>query len=251
MLNLLKDKIALITGGTAGIGREIALTYARQGATVLTIGTHQERGAKITEELNALSLNKKAKFYLADVSNTEQVHQTVEEILKDYEKVDILVNNAGITRDCLLMKMKAEDWDAVMDVNVKSCYNMCHALIRSMMKTRTGSIINMSSIVGLIGNVGQVNYAASKAAIIGFTKALAKEVASRNIRVNCICPGFIDTNMTKELNETHQKALLEKIPLGRFGETKDIAHAALFLASELATYITGQTVVVDGGMAIG
>lgn len=251
MSEILKDQVAVVTGGTAGIGKAIALQYAASGAKVIIIGTNVERGERVLQELVQLTKSPdRAAFYSLDTSNTEQVDQTVKKVLDSFGQVDILVNNAGITRDQLLMKMTEADWDTVLDVNVKSCFNTCRALVRPMMKAKKGAIINMSSVIGLTGNAGQVNYAASKAAIIGLTKALAKELASRSIRVNCICPGFISTAMTDELTDAQKESILSRIPLGTMGTVEDIAHAALFLASHLSKYITGQIMVVDGGMVI-
>lgn len=250
MNNLLSDKIALITGGTAGIGKAIALKFAEQGAQVLLFGTNQERGDSAAEEINAAHSGK-AQFFQVDVSDFNAVNETIKQILSLHGRVDILVNNAGITKDQLLMRMNEQDWDNVMNVNVKSCYNTCHALVRPMMKAKSGKIINMSSVIALTGNAGQTNYAASKAAMIGFTKALAKEVASRGICVNCLAPGFISTAMTDLLSESLKEATLNHIPLGRFGSPDEIANAALFLASNLSDYITGQVISVDGGMAMG
>ncbi|HRD55363.1 MAG TPA: 3-oxoacyl-[acyl-carrier-protein] reductase [Parachlamydiaceae bacterium] len=250
MLNLLAGKKALVTGATAGLGKAIALKFAEHGADIALIGTNEERGQTVLKEINEKYPNSKAQFYAVDVANHAASNEAVKTILADFGQVDILVNNAGITRDQLLMKMSEEDWDKVLEVNVKSCYNFCYALVRPMMKIKAGRIINVSSVIGLIGNAGQVNYAASKAAIIGFTKALAKELAPRNILVNCIAPGFIETPMTDVLTEEQRKAILEGIPLKRMGTPDDIANAALFMASPLASYITGQVMVVDGGMVM-
>lgn len=246
MQKLLKDRTALITGGTAGIGRAIALKFAEEGAKVIIFGTHAERGQEVVKAINETSTGS---FYQVNVADQKEVNQAITEILKSGH-IDILVNNAGITRDQLLMKMTEEDWDEVMAINVKSCYNTCHALVRPMMKARRGKIINMSSVVGLTGNAGQVNYAASKAAIIGFSKALAKELASRGIPVNCIAPGFIQTRMTDELALQQKEGILATIPFGRMGSPEDVANAALFLASPLSDYITGQVITVDGGMVL-
>lgn len=251
MTGLLKNKTALVTGGNAGIGKAIALKFAEEGAKVLIFGTNNERGQQAVKEIHELTKKEdNAFFYQVDVSKTHEVEIEIKKILSSFGAVDILVNNAGITRDQLLMKMTEEDWDNVMQINVKSCYNTAHALVRSMMKNRSGVVINMSSVVGLTGNAGQVNYAASKAAIIGFTKALAKELATRNIRVNCICPGFIATMMTEVMTDDQKKSVLDKIPLGRMGSPVDIANAALFLASELSGYVTGQVLTIDGGMVM-
>lgn len=247
MQKLLKGQKAIITGATAGIGRAIARKFADQGAHVAVLGTNNERGKQAVEEIESLYGSGCAMFYQTNVASHDEVQQTIAEILRQWGTVDILVNNAGITRDQLLVRMSEKEWDEVMETNVKSCYNTTHALVRSMMKARKGKIINMSSVVGLCGNAGQVNYAASKAAMIGFTKALAKELAKRNICVNCIAPGFIRTKMTQEL-ETD--ATLAQIPFGRMGSDEDVANAALFLASALSDYITGQVITVDGGMTI-
>lgn len=250
MEKLLQKKCAIVTGGTAGIGKAIALKFAQQGAKVFIWGTHQERGAQVVADIKQITGEDLGFFYAVNVSNQTEVENGIKKILETHPQIDILVNNAGITRDTLLMKMTEKDWDDVMAINVKSCYNTSRALVRSMMKARQGKIINISSVVGLTGNAGQTNYAASKAAIIGFTKALAKEVASRNINVNCIAPGFIDTGMTEVLNETQKEAALASIPFGRMGTPTEIANAALFLASSLADYITGQVITVDGGMVM-
>lgn len=247
---MLKDQTAVVTGGTAGIGKAIAIKFAEAGAKVAIFGTNDERGAQVVEEIRQRTNGSEAVYIRVNVADTSEVENAIKQVLERFTKVDILVNNAGITKDQLLMKMTEADWDQVMDVNVKSCYNTCKSLVRAMMKSRKGKIINMGSVVGLTGNAGQVNYAASKAAIIGFTKALAKELAPRNICVNCIAPGFIKTSMTDELNEDQRKTILSRIPLGRLGDPEDIANAALYLASSLSDYITGQVLVVDGGMTM-
>lgn len=251
-MQLLKKKSALITGGTAGIGKAIALLYAQHGANVAIFGTNPERAESALKELEAQRVDAEQTFsvHLVNVSQTQEVQQTIGQLLSKWGKVDILVNNAGITRDNLLMKMSEEDWDEVLNVNLKSVYNTCHALVRSMMKARCGSIINISSVIGLTGNAGQVNYAASKSGMIGFTKSLAKELASRNVRANCIAPGYIQTHMTDVLPEQVKEKVLAEIPLGRIGSPQDIAHAALYLASDLSSYVTGQVLAVDGGMVM-
>jgi 3-oxoacyl-[acyl-carrier protein] reductase len=251
-MQLLKGKKALITGGTAGIGKAIACLYAQHGADVAILGTNQERAAQVVQEMENGKVFPEQKFvsYLADVSKSKEVEEVVEALLKDWGKIDILVNNAGVTRDNLLMKMSEEDWNLVMDVNLKSVYNTCKALTRPMMKARGGVILNIASVIGLTGNAGQVNYAASKSGMIGFTKSLAKELASRNVRANCIAPGYIETQMTDKLTPQVKEAILTKIPMSRIGNPQDIAHAALFLASDLAGYITGQVLTVDGGMVM-
>lgn len=251
MDKLLTGKIAIITGATAGIGKAIALKFAASGAQVILFGTNCERGEGAVKEIHETVPGSSAEFYQVDVGQFAAVESAMKEILGKYKQVDILVNNAGITKDQLLMKMSEDDWDSVMNINAKSCYNTCHALVRSMMKARYGKIINMSSVVALKGNIGQANYVASKAAVIGFTKALARELASRNICVNCLAPGFITTGMTDALSEPAKEGLLNAIPLRRFGHVEDIANAALFLASSLSDYITGEVISVDGGMGIG
>jgi len=251
-MQLLKGKSALITGGTAGIGKAIACLYAKHGADVAIFGTNKERAEAVVKEMEALRIDpaQKVHFILVDVSKTKEVDQAIQEVLVQFGKIDVLVNNAGVTRDNLLMKMSEEDWDHVLNINLKSIYNTCRALTRPMMKARSGTIINISSVIGLTGNAGQVNYAASKSGMIGFTKSLAKELASRNVRVNCVAPGYIETQMTEVLPSAVKEAILTKIPLGRIGMTSDIASAALFLASDLSGYITGQVLTVDGGMVM-
>lgn len=250
MIEEFKGKTAIVTGATAGIGKSIALKFASCGIRVAIIGTNEARGHEVINEMKEKFPLCEAVFYQVDVANMEASKEVIKQILTLFGKVDILVNNAGITKDQLLMKMSEEDWDKVLEVNLKSCYIFCHELVRPMMKERYGKIINISSVVGLNGNAGQVNYAASKAGMIGFTKALAKEVASRNICVNCIAPGFIETPMTDILTEEQKKNILNSIPLGKMGKPEDIANAALFIASPLADYITGQVIVVDGGMVM-
>jgi 3-oxoacyl-[acyl-carrier protein] reductase len=248
----LKGKSALITGGTAGIGKAIACLYVRQGADVAIFGTNKERAEQALQEMEAVKTDpaQKIRYFLVDVSKSQDVDTVIGELLKEWGKVDILVNNAGITRDGLLMKMSEEDWDTVLDVNLKSVYNTCKALSRPMMKARSGTIINISSVIGLIGNAGQVNYAASKSGMIGFTQSLAKELASRGVRANCVAPGYIETQMTDGLSAPIKEAIITKIPLSRIGQPLDVANAALFLASDLSAYITGQVLAVDGGMVM-
>ena len=250
MENLLLNQVAIITGASAGIGKAIALKFASHGARVILFGTHLSRGAAAVQEIKQATPGSSAEFFQVDVSNYQAVQDAMAQILKKYQNVDILVNNAGITKDQLLMRMTEEQWDSVLDVNVKSCYNTCHALVRPMMKAKKGKIINMSSVVGITGNMGQTNYAASKAAVIGFTKSLAKELGSRQIQVNCLAPGYIITAMTENLPEPVKAAVLNNIPLGHFGQTEDIANAALFLASKMSDYITGQVIAIDGGMSM-
>lgn len=242
-MKLLEGKIALITGGTSGIGYAIAKKFTEQGCQVILFAQNKEKGEKAAQDLNA-------HFVPVDVSNTTLVDEAIKEILSSHGKIDILVNNAGITRDGLLMKMTEDDWDKVLDTNAKSCFNTCRAVARSMLKARSGKIINISSVVGLSGNPGQVNYAASKGGMIAMTKAMALEFASRNIQVNCIAPGFIETQMTDLLTEEQKTSILSRIPLGRMGKPEEVADAALFLASILSSYVTGQVLTVDGGMVM-
>jgi 3-oxoacyl-[acyl-carrier protein] reductase len=252
MQALLVGKSALITGGTAGIGKAIATLYAQQGADVAIFGTNQERAEQAVRDIETVKMapEQKITHFLVDVSKTKEVEQAIQKLLTSWGKIDILVNNAGITKDNLLMKMSEEDWDHVLDVNLKSVYNTCRALTRPMMKARSGTIINISSVIGLTGNAGQVNYSASKSGMIGFTKSLAKELASRNVRANCVAPGYIETQMTEVLPPAVKEAVLAKIPLSRIGKPNDIAYAALFLGCDLSSYITGQVLTVDGGMVM-
>jgi 3-oxoacyl-[acyl-carrier protein] reductase len=251
-MQLLKTKKALITGGTAGIGKEIALAFARQGADVAIFGTNSERASEVLQELESLRLHPEQRFTssLANVSEKASVEAAIQQLMAAWGQIDILVNNAGITRDGLLMRMSEEDWDTVIDVNLKSVYITCQSLVRQMIKAKGGKIINISSVVGLTGNAGQANYAASKSGMIGFTKALAQELATRNICVNCIAPGFIQTRMTDSLTDGQKEGILKKIPMGRMGNPADIANAAIFLASDLSAYMTGQVLTVDGGMVM-
>lgn len=251
-MQLLKGKTALVTGGTAGIGKAIAALYAVHGANVVIFGTNEEKGRAALEEIKASGTDSQQKFYFypVNVSCFKEVDETIAKILQEVGVVDILVNNAGITKDNLLLKMSEEDWDQVIEVNLKSVYNLCKALVRPMMKAKGGAVINITSVIGLTGNAGQINYAASKSGMIGFTKSFAKELAKKNIRANCIAPGYINTQMTGGLPEEVKAGILSKIPMGRIGEPCDIAQAALFLASDLAGYITGQVLTVDGGMVM-
>lgn len=244
------DQIAIVTGGTAGIGKTIAQKFIEEGAKVIIWGTQMEKGEAALREFREKFQTEHVYFDRVDVSKTAEVEVTIKKILETFGQVDILVNNAGVTADQLLLKMSEEDWDRVLDINLKSCYNTCHALVRAMIKAKKGKIINISSVIGLMGNAGQVNYAASKAGMIGFTKALAKELASRGVQVNCIAPGFIQTNMTDKMTDSQKEAILKQIPLGHMGDPMDIANAAWFLASSLSNYITGQVLTVDGGMVM-
>jgi len=248
--DLLQGKSAIITGGTRGIGKAIAKCFVQAGAHVAIFGTNRERGEETLAELKNLGKGgEKSLFLQVDVKDGKQVEEAVAHTHQTFGAIDILVNNAGITKDNLLLRLSEADWQAVLDTNLKSVYHMCRSAVRYMLKARKGKIINITSVVALMGNPGQTNYAASKAGMIGFTKSLAAEIASRQICVNCIAPGFIQTEMTDALTETQKEALLQRIPLGRFGQGENVAHAALFLASPLSDYITGQVLVVDGGMA--
>jgi 3-oxoacyl-[acyl-carrier protein] reductase len=244
---MLKGKIALITGAAQGIGKGIALEYAKQGATVaFTVRKHDERSESLVKEIEAIGGT--AKAYAADAANFSSAAEVVAEVMKDFGRIDILVNNAGITKDGLLMRMTEEQWDMVINTNLKSAFNYIHALTPIMMKQRSGSIINMTSIVGISGNAGQANYAASKAGMIGLTKSVAKELGSRGIRVNAIAPGFIATEMTGVLNEDTKKQWILNIPLRREGKVEDVANVAVFLASDLSSYVTGQVINCCGGL---
>ncbi len=249
---LLKGKNVIITGGTAGIGKQIALTFAAQGANIAIFGRNEERAKQVIAELEKVKIFDDQQFHaeIVNVTEKESIETAIQDLLSKWMQIDILINNAGITRDGLLMRMKETDWDDVIETNLKSVYNTCQALVRPMMRARGGKIINISSVVGLTGNAGQVNYAASKSGIVGFTKALAQELATRGICVNCIAPGFIDTSMTGALNETQKEGILRKIPMGRIGDPKEIASAALFFASDMSSYVTGQVLTVDGGMVM-
>lgn len=247
MTGLLQDRVAVVTGGVAGIGKAIALHFAEQGAKLALMDVSPGQGGSVVEELRQKGCPQ-VSFFQVDVSKTQEVHEAIDKIVAEFGTVDILVNNAGITRDSLLMRMKEADWDAVVDVNLKACFNTCQAVLRPMMKARRGKIINISSVVGLTGNPGQVNYASSKAGMVGFSKSLAKEVGSRNICINCIAPGWIQTRMTEALPAEKLQAVQEHIALGRLGVPNDIAQVAVFLASAWSDYVTGQVIVVDGGL---
>ena len=246
-MGLLKGKTALITGASRGIGKAIALLYAREGADIaITNIVDDDEFRNAVKEIEALGV--KAKGYVSNAAKFDDSQRVIDEIVKDFSKVDILVNNAGITRDTLLMRMTEDQWDTVIAVNLKSVFNLTKAVLMTMIKQKSGSIINMSSVVGVSGNAGQSNYSASKAGIIGFTKSVAKEVGSRNIRCNAIAPGFIITEMTEKLPEDVKNEWANKIPLRRGGTPEDVANTALFLASDLSSYVSGQTIHVCGGM---
>lgn len=244
-MKLLENKVALITGASKGIGRAIAKTFAQQGAKVaFTYLSSVEKGQALEAELTAEGVL--AKGYRSDASDYKQAEELVNQVLKDFSTIDILVNNAGITQDGLLLRMSEEQWDKVINVNLKSVFNLTKAVLKPMLKNKNGSIINITSVVGIRGNAGQANYAASKAGIIGFTKSVALELGSRNIRCNAIAPGFIETEMTQEL--ANKEEWLNQIPLKRGGKAEEVAQTCVFLASEMASYITGQVIQVDGGM---
>ena len=244
---MLTDKIALVTGASRGIGAEIARTLAKKGATVIiNYNGSKERAQAVADEITQEGGN--ASIYQCNVSDFEACGQMMKDIVKEYGRLDILVNNAGITKDNLIMKMKEEDFDAVLNINLKETFNTIHHISRQLLKQRSGKIINISSVSGILGNAGQANYAASKAGVIGLTKTMARELASRGITCNAIAPGFVDTEMTEVLSESVKEAACKQIPLGRFGQAKDIAQMAAFLADETGDYITGQVISVDGGM---
>jgi len=244
----LENQIAVITGAGRGIGRAIALKFAAEGADVACVSRTAENSEKVAREIRALG--RKAWALAVDVADAGAVTAAAEKILAECGRVDILVNNAGVTRDGLLMRLSDADWDTVLNTNLKGAFLVTKAFCRAMIKQRSGRIINISSVIGLIGNAGQCNYAASKAGLIGFTQSAAREVASRGITVNALAPGFIETDMTAGLNLELRQELLKKIPLNRFGQPEDIADAALFLASPAARYITGQVLAVDGGLVM-
>ncbi|MEE9407387.1 MAG: 3-oxoacyl-[acyl-carrier-protein] reductase [Polaribacter sp.] len=246
-MKLLENKSAIITGATRGIGRSIAIEFAKQGANVaFTYSSSVDAANALEDELKALGIN--AKGYQSNAANFDAAQELAKDVLKEFGAIDILVNNAGITKDNLLMRISEDDFDKVIEVNLKSVFNLTKAVIRPMMKQRNGSIINMSSVVGLKGNAGQSNYAASKAGIVGFSKSVALELGSRNVRSNVVAPGFIETEMTAKLDEATVQGWRDGIPLKRGGQPIDIANACVFLASDMAAYITGQTLSVDGGM---
>ncbi|MFD1096020.1 3-oxoacyl-[acyl-carrier-protein] reductase [Salegentibacter chungangensis] len=246
-MKLLEGKNAIITGGSRGIGKGIAKVFAEQGANVaFTYNSSAEAAQELEKELSALGV--KAKGYKSNAADFEEAQELIKNVAEDFGAIDILINNAGITKDNLLMRMSEEDFDKVIEVNLKSIFNMTKAVQRTMLKQRHGSIINMSSVVGVKGNAGQANYAASKAGIIGFSKSMALELGSRNIRTNVIAPGFIETEMTEKLDEKTVEGWRNAIPLKRGGKPEDIANACVFLGSDLSDYITGQVIHVDGGM---
>jgi 3-oxoacyl-[acyl-carrier protein] reductase len=247
-MNQLANQVAVVTGAGRGIGRSIALRFASEGADVVCVSRTAENSEKVAGEIR--TLGRKAWAYAVDVGDAAGVAAAGEKILAETGRVDILVNNAGVTRDGLVMRMSEEDWDTVLDTNLKGAFLFTKAFARAFVKQRSGRIINVASVIGLIGNAGQCNYAASKAALIGFTKSIARELASRGITVNALAPGFIETDMTSGLDEEMRKNILKQIPLNTLGQPEDIASAALFLASPAARYVTGQVLTVDGGMVM-
>lgn len=245
----LVGKTVLITGGSRGIGRSIALSFAGEGANVIiNYAKDDERAMNVIKEIEEYGV--KALAFKANISEVEEVNKMIDEIKRKFDGIDILINNAGITRDGLFIGMKEKDWDEVININLKGAFLCTKAVIRGMIKQKYGKIINISSVVGVIGNPGQANYSASKAGIIGFTKSIAKEVASRNITVNAIAPGFIETDMTKKLPESIKESMIETVPMKKYGRPEDVANLAIFLSSDKAGYITGQVIHVDGGMVM-
>lgn len=246
-MKLLEGKNAIITGGSRGIGKGIAQVFAQHGANVaFTYNSSAQSAEELAKELEGMGV--KAKAYQSNAASFTEAQELVDKVNEDFGSIDILVNNAGITKDNLLMRMSEEDFDKVIEVNLKSIFNMTKAVQRTMLKQRSGSIINMSSVVGVTGNAGQANYAASKAGIIGFSKSMAQELGSRNIRTNVVAPGFIETEMTEKLDEKTVQGWRDAIPLKRGGKPEDIANACVYLGSDLSSYVTGQIIHVDGGM---
>jgi len=246
--NFLANQVALVTGASRGLGKAIALALAKEGASIAAVARSEEALKETLEAIRAAGGT--AEPFALDVADGAAADATIEKITARFEHIDILVNNAGVTRDGLLMRMTSEAWDTVLDTNLKGAFNLTKPVGRLMVKQRAGRIINISSVIGLMGNAGQANYAASKAGLIGFTKSVAREFASRGITCNVVCPGFIETDMTKDLNEDLRKKLLDRIPLQRLGQPEDIAGVVAFLCSPAANYITGQILTVDGGMVM-
>jgi 3-oxoacyl-[acyl-carrier protein] reductase len=245
---LLEGKKAIVTGASRGIGQAIALSLAREGASVACVARSTEAVAGTVTAIQALG--RKAQGYAVDVSDTSAVETLVDQISQDFDGFDILVNNAGVTKDTLLIRMSAQDWDTVLDTNLKGAFNWCKPVARALLRQRSGRIVNISSVIGLIGNAGQANYAASKAGLIGFTKSVARELAPRGVTVNAVCPGFIETDMTKDLSEEIKQKVLQMIPMQKLGNVDDVANLVTFLCGPNAAYITGQALAVDGGMVM-
>jgi 3-oxoacyl-[acyl-carrier protein] reductase len=245
----LKDKVAIITGGARGIGKKISQTFLKEGASVYIFDVNEEEGARTVGELQP-AYDGKVNFFKVDITDEKNVEQSIEKIIEAEGRIDILVNNAGITRDNLILRMSLEDWKKVIDINLTGAFICSKHTVKYMVKNRSGKIINISSIVGVHGNAGQSNYSASKAGIIGLTKTLARELAGRNILVNAIAPGYIETEMTEKLSDKIKEKLMEQIPIGRLGSVDDVAKTALFLASDDSNYITGTVINLDGGMGI-
>ena len=243
-----KDEVVIVTGSTRGIGKAIAQSFAQEGAIVNIIGRNEQSARQVRDEF--VQKGFKAEGFACDVTNLENVQEIVNKILDKHNRIDILVNNAGITKDNLVMRMSENDWDEVINVNLRGAFTCTKVVTKVMLKARKGKVINISSIIGITGNIGQANYAASKAGMIALTKSVARELASRGITVNAVAPGYIQTDMTSQLTDKAREELLKRIPLKNLGSTHDVAGACLFLASNAADYITGQTIVVDGGMAI-
>jgi len=247
-MDMLKGKVALVTGAAQGIGKAIAETLAKEGANVAICDVNIEKAQETAKELAALGV--KTAAYKTNVSVAAECDALIESTVKDLGKLDILVNNAGVTRDGLLIRMSEQDWDLVIAINLKGTFNCTKAAVKTMMKARYGRIINISSVIGLMGNAGQVNYAASKSGVLGITRSIAKEYANRNITVNAVAPGYIQTAMTDKLTEEQKQAMLKFVPLSRMGQPQDVANGVLFFASPLADYITGQVIAIDGGMVM-
>jgi 3-oxoacyl-[acyl-carrier protein] reductase len=247
-VNQLASQLAVVTGAGRGIGRAVALKFAAEGADIVCVSRTAENAQKVADEVRALG--RKAWAHAVDVADSKAVAAAGQQILAETGRVDILVNNAGVTRDALIVRMSDEDWDAVLDTNLKGAFLFIRALARAFLKQRSGRVINVASVIGLIGNAGQCNYGASKAALIGLTKSIARELASRGITVNALAPGFIETDMTAALTQEMRRELVQRIPLNCFGRPEDVAEAALFLAGPGARYITGQVLTVDGGMVM-
>ena len=243
-----KDQVVVVTGATRGIGRCIAETFAREGALAVIIGRNEQLAGEVCDGI--LKQGLKADCLVCDVTNQENVQETVNKILDKHSRIDILVNNAGVTKDNLLLRLSENDWDEVIKINLKGVFNFTKIVAKAMLKAKKGKIISIASIIGITGNAGQANYAASKAGIIAFSKSVAKELASRGITVNCVAPGYIQTDMTAQLTDKVKEEILKVIPLGKLGQAEDVAGVCLFLASKSADYITGQTIIIDGGLAI-